>query len=1014
MKKLTTSVLAVVLTSSFALVNAQVDTARTQDIEGVVVTALGIKREKKALGYATQSVSAEDLTKTPTANFTSNLSGKVSGLNIKSSGNVGGSVDVTLRGYRSITGSNQPLFVVDGTPMLNSSTSVASTALNVDTGNTISDINPDDIAEVNVLKGAAATALYGSRASNGAIIITTKRGKASGRIGIDFSSSISVSNINKETFPTYQKTYGQGYGYNYGPTEDSQFELYNGSPLAPMYEDASYGAAFDPNLLVWQYTSFIPGSKNFGKPSPWVAGANDPSSIFETGVMYNNSFSLSNSNDVSSFRMSYQNTYGNDILPNTNLNKNSLTGNASYKITDNLTANLYATYVTQNTTGKNPTGYHGITGNFRQWWATNVDLQDQKDLYFMSKKNYSWNIKSPTAIAPLYWDNPYFRLYENFITDSRQRFAGNFSLSYDITDKINVLARVTHDGFSYFIDERRAVGSLPDAMSIGPAIGSQPSGYAVVNQRRNEDNYDLIGTYKDNYFDNKLSFYGILGSNVNVQNFYSNSQSTQGGLFIPGVYSVTNTAAAAPTPNITDTTKKVYGVFAQANFGILNTYYIDGTVRRDESSALPVENRSYWYYSGSLSAVISNWQFLKDFNALSFAKLRASYAEVGNDTSPNQLINQYNVSTAFGTPSYLYNTTAKFGLLRPERTKSYEAGANLQFFKNRFGVDFAWYKNDTFDQLLALPVSYTNGVAFKFQNVGNVTSDGLELTVNIVPVKTPTFTWGMDINWSNPKSKITSLASGVENITLGSFQGGVTINASLNDEYGTIKGTDFVYDPNGNPIVDGNPDSSSYGKYLKTNTNAVLGNMQADWFGSVVNKFSYKNVALSFQIDWKQGGDIFSLDQYYGQDTGLYPETVFTNDLGNPVRNPLSEGGGLILPGVKTNGNGGYVQNDVRLDAASTGAFGYEAYPAKQFVYDATYIKLREVALSYAIPQRFLDATFVKGASVSLVGNNLWIIKKNLPYADPESGLSAGNVQGYQSSVLPTTRTVSFNVKLNF
>jgi TonB-linked SusC/RagA family outer membrane protein len=1015
MKKLTTTVLAVVLTSSFALVNAQKrDTARTQDIEGVVVTALGIKREKKALGYATQSVKAEDLTKSPTSNFTSNLSGKVSGLSIKSSGNVGGSVDVTLRGYRSITGGNQVLFVVDGTPMLNSSNSVSSTALNIDTGNTISDINPDDIAEVNVLKGAAATALYGSRASNGAIIITTKRGKASGRIGVDFNSSISVSSINKETFPTYQKTYGQGYGYLYGPTEDSQFEVYNGSPLAPMYEDASYGAAFDPNLNVWQYTSFIPGTSNFGKASPWVAGKNDPSSLFETGIMYNNSFSLSNSNDVSSFRLSYQNTYGNDVLPNTNLNKNSLTGNASYKISNNLTANLYATYVTQNTTGKNPTGYHGLTGNFRQWWATNVDMQDQKNLYMSTRKNFSWNIKSPTEIAPLYWDNPYFRLYENYVTDSRQRFAGNFSLSYDVSNKINILARGSHDGFTYFLDERRAVGSLPDAMSIGPAIGNQPSGYAVVNQRRNEDNYDLIGTYKDNFFNNNVNFYGILGSNVNVQSFYSNSQSTQGGLFIPGVYALSNTTAAAPAPSVTDNVKKVYGVFAQANFGILNTYYLDGTVRRDESSALPVSNRAYWYYSGSVSAVISNWQFLKDLNALSFAKVRGSYAEVGNDTSPNQLKNQYAVSTAFGTPSYLYNTTEKNPDLKPERTKSYEAGANLQFFKNRIGIDFAWYKNDTFDQLLALPVSYANGVAFKFQNVGNVSSKGLELSVNLIPIKTTDFTWGMDVNWSNPRSKVTKLAEGVENITLGSFQGGVTVNASLNDDYGTIKGTDFVYDPNGNPIIDGDPASSSYGKYLKTNTNSVLGNMQADWFGSVINKFSYKNIALSFQIDWKEGGDIFSLDQYYGQDTGLYPETVFTNDLGNPVRNTLANGGGLILPGVKANGTGGYTPNDVRLDASSTGAFGYEAYPAKQFVYDATYIKLREVAITYSIPQRFLDATFVKGAAISLVGNNLWIIKKNLPYADPESGLSAGNVQGYQSSVLPTTRTISFNVKLNF
>ena len=459
MKKITSSVLAIVLSSAFAFVNAQQkeENVKTKDIEGVVVTALGIKREKKSLGYGSQSVKSEDLNKVPTANFSSNLSGKVAGLSIKSSGNVGGSVDVTLRGYRSMTGNNQPLFIIDGTPLLNVSNSINSSGLAIDTGNTISDINPDDIAEMNVLKGAAATALYGSRAANGAIIITTKKGKKSQKLDIEFTSSLSVATINKETFPTYQTVYGQGYGHGYSYGANDMFDDYNGEPMAPTYEDASYGAPFNPNQLVWQYTSFIPGHANFGKATPWVAAKNDPSYLFNTGVTYNNSISFGKANEVSSFRLSYQNVYGNDILPNTKLNKNTITGTASYKIADNLTANLYATYVTQNTVGKNPTGYHGLTGNFRQWWAVNVDMKDQKDLYFNSGgKNYSWNIKDPSDISPAYWDNPYFRLYQNYITDSRQRFAGNFSLSYDVNEKINILARASHDGFSYFLDERRA------------------------------------------------------------------------------------------------------------------------------------------------------------------------------------------------------------------------------------------------------------------------------------------------------------------------------------------------------------------------------------------------------------------------------------------------------------------------------------------------------------------------------------------------------------------------------
>lgn len=1009
MKKLTTSVLAVVLSSSFALLNAQVDTARTQDIEGVVVTALGIRREKKSLGYATQSIESEDITKTPTANFTSNLSGKVAGLSIKTSGNVGGSVDVTLRGYRSMSGNNQVLFVVDGAPMINSSSAINTSGLSVDTGNTISDINPEDIAEVNVLKGAAATALYGSRAANGAIIITTKKGKRSNKLDLDVSSSVSYSEVNKETFPTYQTQYGQGYGPLYGPTFDSYFEVYNGQPQSPTYEDASYGAAYDPNLMVYQYNAFIPGSPNFGKQTPWVLAKNGPIKLFEKAFNFNNSFSISKGNDVSSFRLSYQNVQGNDILPNTRLDKNSFTGNASYKITDNLTANLFATYVNQETVGKNPTGYHGAMGNFRQWWATNVDILEQRDLYFMNRRNNSWNIQGPSNTAPLYWDNPYFRFYENYVSDERNRFAGNFSLNWDISSKFNLLGRVSHDGFTYMIDERRAVGSLPDAMSIGPATGNQQSGYAVVNQRRNEENYDAILSYKDKFSDN-ITLNALVGSNVNVQTFYSNAQGTQQALFIPGVYSVTNSASTPNAPIVRDTEKRIYGLFAQASLGFMDTYFVEGSIRRDVSTALPTDNNTYWYPSVSLSAVISNWSFLQD-SALNFGKIRASYAVVGNDTDPNQLLNTYSPTTAFGSPTYIYNTTAKNPFLKPEMTEALEAGINLQFFRNRLGIDAGWFSTDTRDQILALPVSTATGNAAKFQNVGNMRSEGFEIALNTVPVKTTDFTWGLDVNWSNPRSKVTELASGVENITIGSFQGGVTINASLNDDYGTIKGSDFVYDGNGNKVV------SAAGKYLVTNTNSVIGNMQADWFGSVINRLAYKNLALSFQVDVRQGGDIFSLDQYYGQASGLYENSVFINDLGNPVRNALADGGGLILPGVVNTGtaaNPNYVQNTTRIDASYTNAFGYLAYPAKEFVYDASYVKLREVALTYTLPEKFLNSTFVQGASFSLVGNNLWIISKNIPDADPESGLAAGNAQGYQTSVLPTTRTISFNVRLNF
>lgn len=989
---------------------------KSVELESIVVTAMGIKRDKKSLPYATQSVKAEDINRVPSSNFASNLSGKVAGLQIKTGTNFGGSVDVVLRGYKSITGDNQALFVVDGVPMINNNNNTSDQRLSgrpgYDFGNTISDINPNDIADVNVLKGAAATALYGSRAQNGAIIITTKRGKKGDDLGIDFSSTFTTSTIDKSTFAKYQDQYGQGYGYYYGAA-GTQFSNYNPTTgavdndpadpyMAPTTEDASYGAAFDASKNVWQYTSFIPESPNYGKATPWVAAKNGPASFFQTGTSLNNAISFSKANDVSSFRLSYLNSNSTDVLPNSNLKKNSFTGNASYKLSDKLTADIYATYVVQNTLGRNSTGYNGnIMSNFRQWWATNVDLQEQRDLYDATGKNYTWNINSPTDLRPAYWDNPYFQRYQNYSTDDRNRFAGNFSLKYEFNKHFNIVARVGTDGYNQRMEDRKAVSSNPELMGFGLTTVAQPSGYAVMNIKAQETNYDVQGFFKTNINEN-INVSSVVGGSINTISRYSVSQATSGGLFIPGLYTISNSSSAPALPEIFETTKTIRGIYAQANVGFYDTYFIDGTIRRDESSALPKDNNAYVYYSGAATAVISNLDFLKNFKPLSFGKVRLSYAEVGSDTGANQLQNQYIAQASVNTPLYAYNTTAKNPLLKPQRSKQTEAGINLQFLKNRFGFDLAWFRNDAFDQILNLPVSYATGSLNQVKNVGNLRTTGLEISMNLNPIKTEDFRWDVNVNWSNPITKVTELASGVENITLGSYQGGVSINASVNDLYGTIKGTDFIY-TNGEKTVGAN------GRYLKTSsTNNVIGNMQAKWFGGLINKFTYKNLSLGVQVDWKQGGQVFSLDQYYGLATGLYPETAGNNDLGYAIRNSLTTGGGVIFPGVYANGT----PNTTRVSGTNYGLFGYVNAPASAFVYDASYVKLREVTFSYAFPSKLLSKN-IKGLSLSLIGNNLWIIHKNLPYADPEAGLSSGNAQGYQSGVMPSTRNVSFNVKIN-
>ncbi|MGG7549548.1 SusC/RagA family TonB-linked outer membrane protein [Chryseobacterium arthrosphaerae] len=983
---------------------AKQDTLKTQNIEGIVVTALGIKREKRSLGYSTQEVKGEDINRTPTTNFLNNLSGKVAGLEIRQSTNFGGSVDAVSRGYKSILGDNQALFIVDGVPIINrniNTTSQLNGFSGYDYGSPVSDINPNDIETVNVLKGAAATALYGSRAQNGAIIITTKKGKKNTQgIGLEYSGSISVSTIDRSTFPEYQTQYGQGYAGNV-------FQEYNNAPFVHTFQDASYGAPYDPNLMVWQYDAFIPDSQNFGKKTPWVMAKNGPITFFEKAFNRTNNIALNGGNDRTTFRLSYSNTYATDIMPNSSLSKNNFGGNASYKITDNLTATIFANYIVQSTKGRNTTGYgDNIMGNFRQWWPTNVDLQYQKYLYDTFSKNYTWNIKSPVNLSPAYWDNPYFTRYENYQNDKRERFAGNFSLSYDLSKKINILGRVGIDGYSMILEERRAVGSVPAFFSSN--IIEQPSGYAVTNLRFTETNYDLIATYKDNITDD-LSIQALAGANINAQSSYSNAQTTTGGLYIPGLYTISNSVASPARPIITDTSKYIYGVFIQASLGYQNTYYLEGTFRRDQSTALPKANNAYYYPSVSASIVFSN--LLKQ-QWLSFGKLRAAYAEVGSDTAADQLRNRFIVQTSFGNiPVYSYNTTLRNADLLPQKLKNFEIGTNMQFFKNRVGIDLSWFRNIAFDQILPLPVSLSTGSGAKIQNTGELTTKGVELSLNLTPLKFKDFSWDLLLNWSNPKTRVTALREGIENITIGSLQGGISINASLNEDYGSIWGSDYVYDPNGNKIVGRN------GAYLHTDdSNHNFGSFQPDFIAGLNNSFTYKNFNLSFQIDWKKGGKIFSLDQYYGTGTGLYPETVGLNDLGNPVRNTLANGGGVILPGVMQDPNnpGHYIPNTIRLDRSISSQYLGTDPPTATFIYDASFIKLRQVSVSYTFNKNFLKNSGIQGLTVGFTGSNLWIIHKNLPYSDPEAGISSGSIQGYQSGVMPSTRNFAFNLKVNF
>lgn len=972
-------------------------------LQEVVVTALGIRRTRNQLPYAAQQIGGDEVNKERTSNFIQNLSGKVSGLEIRQSNTLGGSTNVLVRGVKSLTGNNQPLFVVDGVPFNNDNTNTSDQMTGrggYDYGTAGADINPDDIESVTVLKGAAASALYGSRGNNGVILITTKKAKRG--LGITVNSGITVGSIDKSTFTKYQKSYGAGYGQYYGPNGTDYFNQFDvngdGVPdmVVPTTEDASYGAPFDPGLSVYHWDAFDSTSAYYHTAKPWVAASNDPTKFFQKPVSSNQSVFIDGASDKGSFKLGYTRNDDKGILPNSKISKNLINFGSSYDITSKLTASASLNYSNVNGKGRYGTGYdnNNVATNFRQWWETNVDIKEQKDAYFRTYRNVTWNWADPSdevnGLVPIYWDNPYFTRYESYETDTRDRYFGNVSLNYKITDWLNVLGRIGLDSYDELQEERQAVGSI------------NIPGYSRFNRSYRETNYDLL-LNMDKDLSQDINFKALLGTNIRKQHTQSIDASTNGGLTVAGIYALTNSANPVNPPTEFDGRREVDGVFAGATFTWRDMLTLDATVRRDASSTLPEGNNVYYYPSVSGGFVFS--KLLPAAHWMSYGKLRANYAEVGNDAPLYSVLDVYTITPPFGSsPTTTVPDTKNNPDLKPERTRSGEIGLEMSFLKNRAGFDVALYQAKTIDQILPLAVSTSTGYSSKFLNSGTIENKGIELSAFGTPVQTKDFSWTINVNWTKNRNKVVELFDGADNLVLASFQGGVTLNATLGQPYGTIRGSNFVY-TNGQKTVDAD------GYYVFSNTsNEVIGNPNPDWTGGINNTLKYKNLSLSFLVDVRHGGDVFSLDMYYGLATGLYPETAGLNDQGKPSRDAVSDGGGVILPGVYADGK----PNTSRI-ANEYGTFGYVVVPSAGFVYDASFVKLREAVFTYSIPSQTISKLHpFKGIDISLIGRNLWIIHKNLPYADPEEIISAGNLQGYQGGAYPTVRTLALNLKLRF
>lgn len=984
----------------------------TKQLNEVVVTALNVERTRNSLAYAATQLDGKDLTVARNPNAVNSLSGKVAGVNIQQNNSLGGSTNVVIRGTKSLFGNNQALFVVDGVPISNAntnSTNQQTGGSGYDYGNAAADINPDDIASTTILKGAAATALYGERAANGVILITTKKGRRG--TNVTLNTGIVVGRIDKSTFIKYQKEYGGGYGPYYDdPTGYFNLDS-NGKLVVPTSEDASYGARFDPNLKVLQWGAYTPGSPTFGQATSWVAAENDPSTFFKTSVSTLNSVSIDGGNDNGNFKLGYTNNIERGTLPNSRITKDIINFGGALNITPKLTVSSNVNFTRIAGLGRYGTGYgsENLMTNFRQWWQTNVDIKELEQAYNYAQQNATWNLKSPQNgdNSAIYWNNPYFVRYQNYEKDERFRTFGNVVATYKFADWFNVLGRATLDSYDEVQEERSAIGST---------AASYPSYYSRFNHSFREANFDLIGNFSKNFTEN-FSLRGLIGANMRRNYEKSISAATNGGLAIPGIYSLANTISPIIAPVEGETRIAADGLFANATLGYRDRVFLDLTIRRDVNTTLP-SGTSYYYPSAALGYVFS--EGLRDTAPwLSYGKVRANYAEVGSATSALRLYNFYRQQPALGNASIAnLPTTRNNPDLIPERTRSVEAGLEVAFFKNRLGLEATVYQQNSRNQIIPLRISTATGYAARYVNSGEVRNRGIELTGFVVPVQTEDFTWRLSANWTHNQNEVLSLFNGVDNIVLATYQGDVSSNATVGQAFGSIRGTNFVF-RDGQRVVNAN------GEYQVTDGNQVIGNPNPRWRGGVTNTLNYKNISLTFLIDVRSGGSVFSLDRYYGLSEGLQPETAGLNELGNPTRSAIvqnangtyaANSGGFIRQGVYADGT----PNTTRVANVESGPFGYGGsvvgLPNAGFVYDASYVKLREVSLGFAFPQAMMTRLgFVKGADLSINARNLWIIHKNLPDADPEEGNSSGNLGlGYQGGAYPTTRTLGANLRLSF
>lgn len=931
-----------------------------EQLDEVVLTALNIQRDKESLGYSISQVDATQVNVARENNVMNSLSGKVSGLQItQSNTGVDGSSRVLLRGITTINGNNRPLVVIDGIPIQNGSGGAGGGG-GIDRGDALSDINPDDVESISVLKGAGAAAAYGSLGMNGVILITTKSGVKKDGIGISLSSSFLFTEI--ALTPDFQNEYGTGAFDDFAPINA------DGRPVL----DYPFSWSWGPKLEGQTYTNWL-GQQDIYIPN---SNRNPYNEFYQTGFTMANTLAFEGRSDKGSFRLSITDEDVQGIVSNNTLSKQTFNIRGSSKLTDNFSIDSKMTYITSKVNNRPQLAEgSGNTALQLSLMPRDIRLEDvANNTINADGEEIKWNLDNT-------FNNPYWALENAGNVDEKDRFQGFISTKWDLNDKFNITAR---SGIDYVIFDFSSFGAR-GAQAVSNGLGS----YSRQTGKSSIWNSDILASYTTKISDFNMTL--SLGSNY--RNEFSSSLNVSGNdAKVDDFYQISNYKNSFSNENTTK--KAIYSFYGLGQFSYGGFLYFDVNLRNDNSSALPQANNSYWYHSENMSLLFTKLLGINS-NILSSGKLRGSFARVGNDTSPYRTQAVYNIDQTVTLPYTVASIPGNLPSfdLRPETSQSWEIGTDLGFLNNRIQLDFTYYKTNTTDQIMAVPISGTSGFGSKVINAGEIQNKGYEAQLNLIPFDSDNFTWDLGFNFTKSNSKVISLNEELESINLGSLWT-ASVEARPGQEFGTIYGNDFLRDNFGRKII-GNDGLAKRGDRI------ALGNINPDWYGGFTSKIRYKNFTLSSLISAQVGGEYYS----YGRGYRLF--------FGTDERSLVGRETGIIEEGI--NEDTGFVneQPTSALLKQFTDIFSNEV--ATDLILDATNVKLREVALTFDFPKPMLKGTFIQSATLSAVGRNLLFLYNAAGDIDPEATYSSGPAStAFEHSSLPSTRSYGVNLKINF